>query len=94
MQTVFASMVLNKYFTCPCTDGLAWDWVSEKLYWTDAENGTIEVLDPITGQRTILIITGGDTVPRRVVIDPDTRLEFIMCTPLKVYIKYRTMSFM
>ena len=73
------------------TDGLAWDWVNEKLYWTDAENRTIEVLDPATGERMILFFTGDDTIPRGVAIDPNTRLE--LASPLKAYNKHHIVPF-
>jgi len=54
------------------TDGLAWDWVNEKLYWTDNCDDDIEVYDPATGYRTILIETGLSN-PTSIVVDPGTR---------------------
>ena len=58
------------------TVSLAWDWVNEKLYWTDFGKDTIEVFDLATGQRMILIHTSQttqDTIPRGLVVDPVTR---------------------
>ena len=52
------------------TDGLAWDWVNSKLYWTDAEDKDIEVLDPQSGQRKLLVSTGNTSTPRAIVVDP------------------------
>ena len=55
------------------TEGLAWDWVNEKLYWTDPCDDDIEVFDPATGYRKILIETGSGSDPRGIVLDPTTR---------------------
>ena len=50
--------------------GLAWDWVNRKLYWTDATDNDIEVLDPLTTQRKVLLSTGNGTDPWAIVVDP------------------------
>ena len=50
--------------------GLAWDWVNRKLYWTDATDNDIEVLDPVTTQRKVLVSTGNATNPQAIVVDP------------------------
>ncbi len=55
------------------TDGIAWDWLNEKLYWTDTEDREIEVMDIDTMQRRQLIDTGSGTIPRAIVLDPNTR---------------------
>ena len=55
------------------TDGLAWDWVNRKLYWTDAADNDIEVIDPVTNHRKLLISTGNTTDPRAIVLDPQNR---------------------
>ena len=55
------------------TEGLAWDWVNEKLYWTDHCDDVIEVFDPETGHRKTLISTGSGSEPRSIVLDPTTR---------------------
>ena len=67
----------NDYFDIysNCTDGVAWDWVNKKLYWTDAGHNTIEVFDQATGQRMTLINTGRDSNPRGLVVDPTTRFD-------------------
>lgn len=53
-------------------DGLAWDWISEKLYWTDYCQDDIEVYDARTGFRTVLFNTGL-TEPHAIVVDPTTK---------------------
>ena len=51
-------------------EGLAWDWVNEKLYWSDACQDEIEVYDPVTRYRRRLTSTG--TNPIAVIVDPST----------------------
>lgn len=55
------------------SDGLAWDWINEKLYWTDPEDVEIEVYDPATDHRRSLLSTGASSVPRGLAVDPTTR---------------------
>ncbi len=59
-------------FIIIATGGLAWDWVNEKLYWCDACVRDIEVFDPKTGYRKVLIDTGTGSAPRDIVLDPST----------------------
>jgi streptogramin lyase len=47
--------------------------VNEKLYWSDACADDIEVLDPNTGHRQVLVNTGTGSDPRAIVLDPSTR---------------------
>ena len=54
-------------------DGIAWDWVNKKLYWTDAGDKDLEVYDPSTGCRRVLVKTGENSKPRAIVVDPNTR---------------------
>jgi hypothetical protein len=53
-------------------DGLAWDWVSQKIYWTDNCDDDIEVYDTITGYRAVLFNTGLSQ-PHAIVVDPSTK---------------------
>ena len=53
-------------------DGIAWDWINEKLYWTDTCNDVIEVYDPATGYRRVLLYTGTNSNNRDIVVDPTT----------------------
>lgn len=59
------------------SDGLAVDWISNKLYWTDTSFDNIGVLDLTKNiQKTLVNITVGDSSvaePRAIVIDPLTR---------------------
>ena len=55
-------------------DGVAWDWVNEKLYWVTAgsstDNSTIEVMDMKTGRRKLLDSYHDGTQARGIVLDP------------------------
>ncbi len=53
--------------------GLAWDWVTEQLYWSDPCTDMIGVYDPITAKHKFLIATGSGSDPRDIVVDPTTR---------------------
>lgn len=58
--------------TANSTDGLAWDWVNKKLYWTDRCQDDIEVYDPVTGYRTVLFNTEL-LEPHAIIVDPTTK---------------------
>lgn len=51
-------------------DGLAFDWMANKLYVTDEMLDIIGVLDVATSNYTVLIRTGVSTRPRAIVLDP------------------------
>ena len=51
--------------------GLAWDWVNQKLYWTDNCDDDIEVYDPLTQARRTLFDVGLSQ-PHAIVVDPTT----------------------
>ena len=57
-------------------DGLAVDWATDKLYWTDAELRRIGVFD-LTNYyyNRELISTGTDSIPRAIVVDPQNRYD-------------------
>ena len=54
------------------------DWVTDKLYWTDIQLARIGVLDLTTNQSRILISTGSVSLPRAIVVDPNTRYVYIL----------------
>lgn len=61
-------------FVCLFLDGVAWDWVNYKLYWTTSgsstANSTVEVMDLQTGQRKTLYTINDGTQARGIVLDP------------------------
>ena len=59
-----------------CLDGLAWDWITKKLYWTDVTDRDIEVLDLQTNYRTKLFNASEDSNLRTIVLDPTTRCVY------------------
>jgi len=56
----------------PVTDGLAWDWINEVVYWTDYCHDEIEVYDVSSRNRVVLINTGL-VEPHDIVVDPRTK---------------------
>lgn len=63
-------LVLRKFII---VDGMAWDWINKKMYWTDAGKKTLEVYDPLQLRRRILFRTGNTSNPRAIVLDPTTK---------------------
>ena len=55
-------------------DDVAVDWINDKLYWTDTIHARIEVADIMdSNMRKVLLRTGGNTLPRAIVVDPRNR---------------------
>jgi DNA-binding beta-propeller fold protein YncE len=53
--------------------GVAWDWINQKLYWTDACGDDIEVYDHMTSNRRVLFDSSdGLRDPSGIVLDPTT----------------------
>ena len=53
-------------------DGLAFNWVTNKLYFTDASfEPIVGVFDFISPSFTIVFNTGVGTIPRAIVLDPN-----------------------
>ena len=61
-------------------DGAAVDWISNKLYWTDAGLNTVDVLDLSDGYHATLISTGSSSTPQAIVVDPQTRYMVVNIT--------------
>ena len=55
--------------------GLAVDWVTSKLYWTDAGTNRIEVSNLDGSMRGLLVWEGLDK-PRDIVVDPMSKCDF------------------
>ena len=66
------------------TEGLAWDWVNEKLYWSDNCQDEIEVFDPVTLHRRRLTSTG--TNPYAVIVDPSTQYVHMQVLIVKCFV--------
>ena len=57
----------------PLADDLAVDWVNQKLYWTEATNSEILVMDIATRQTAKLIVNYDGSTTRAIAVDPTTR---------------------
>ena len=66
---VYVRMSLINIYT-PSLDGLAVDWLTNKLYWTEATPETISVLDLVRGHRLILFSLPESSIPRGIALDP------------------------
>ena len=51
-------------------DGLAIDWLTNKLYWSEATPETISVLDLERGHRLTLFSLPQSSIPRGIALDP------------------------
>ena len=51
-------------------DGLAIDWINDKIYWTDAGRNTLEQSDLFGISRKILILLNDTDEPRGIALDP------------------------
>ena len=56
------------------SDDIAWDWINEKLYFTDACANELEVYDSKSGNRRVLI--EGLENAHGIVVDPHSRFVF------------------
>ena len=59
----------NDYSSVPFPEGLAVDWISGKLYWTDAKRDAIYVGD-LSNARKMTIIEGKIDSPKAIVVSP------------------------
>lgn len=55
------------------TDDLAVDWIGNNLYWVDSVWARIEVMNLDTLHRAEVLMTGPNTNPRAIAVDPTTR---------------------
>jgi hypothetical protein len=59
-------------------DGIAYDWINRKLYWTDGRRKVIEVADPDEQNSRLTLIDEGLDMPRAIVLHPKTRYELFL----------------
>lgn len=62
--------ITDKYVFTP--EGLAFDWITNKLYWIDSQLRKIEVID-LAGKHRYLVVKTGLDKPRSLVLHPKTR---------------------
>lgn len=68
------------------TEGLAVDWVSNKLYWTESLYRRIEVLDLDTMVRSPILTVDPHSGLRDIAVDPSTRCSFVLNFTVQVLI--------
>lgn len=54
-------------------DGIAFDWMNRKLYWTDGRRKVIEVADPEVKNSRLTLIDQNLSKPRAIVLHPKSR---------------------
>lgn len=57
-------------------EGIAIDWISRRMYWTDSSKDTIEVASLDDGKVRAVIIRSGLVNPRGIAVDPHQRYDF------------------
>lgn len=68
---------INDIFSCLVSPaGLAYDWITDKLYWTDAGTNRIEVANANGTMRTLLAWDNIDK-PRDIVVDPKGNIYYL-----------------
>ena len=70
---------MSGYNLKTAADDLAWDWVNEKLYFTDLHAKDLEVYDPRSGYRRVLFSGLGESYG--IIVDPGTRY-ILWCSKL------------
>ncbi len=71
---------------CIPPDGLAVDWVNNKIYFTDAGLNIVGVFDPIGFHYRVLVRSDSTAEPRAIVLDPNNRQVSIL-TQLNLKLK-------
>ena len=51
------------------SEGLAVDWINDKIYWTDSRLRHIEVAN-LDGMKRLALVANGLDKPRAIVVDP------------------------
>ena len=51
-------------------DGIAYDWVGDKIYWTDTQENTIKRVGVSQNKTVEVVLTEGLDEPRAIVVSP------------------------
>ena len=60
--------MFSHFFPLSCLEGLAVDWIHDKLFWTDSLKGTVEVAGLEGSVHAVLY--SGLNFPRGIAVDP------------------------
>lgn len=72
-QPLRVTALYSHVYTHNYVGGIAVDWITQKLYWTDADAKEILLLDLATRLGKVLANTGDQTLPRSLAVDPTRR---------------------
>ena len=75
------SVCVIMYQASPHSDGLAVDWISHKIYWTDAYRAHVTVAE-LDGSKRNVLFSDDMKKPRGIALDPTT--GFVQCTQITV----------
>lgn len=56
-------------------EGIAIDWISRRIYWTDSEKDTIEVASLDDAKSRAVVIQGNLVNPRGIAVDPQQKYD-------------------
>lgn len=60
--------IIFNYLDLKTPDGVAWDWVNKRLYWTDAQENTVNRL--INGTTKEILVHEELDEPRAIALSP------------------------
>lgn len=73
-------------------EGVAVDWISRRLYWTDSKKDTIEVAALDNPKNRAVIIKRDLVNPRGIAVDPHTRYDRFLRPGFTAFAKCRWMN--
>ena len=71
-------------------EGIAVDWINNKLYWTDVQTRWIGVMDLNTRFYKALLVSEADASPREIAVDSTTRYIYSKQLSLVVNLAHKT----
>lgn len=74
-------------------EGIAIDWISRRIYWTDSSKDTIEVASLDNGTVRAIVIKTGLVNPRGIAVDPNQKYVFYFVYILWIIIRIKINKF-
>lgn len=65
--------LINSFADINSPEGLAVDWISRRLYWTDSSKDIIEVASLDNPRQRAVLISKGLVNPRGIAVDPHAK---------------------
>lgn len=69
----FGVELINSFADINSPEGLAVDWISRRLYWTDSSKDIIEVASLDNPRQRAVLISKGLVNPRGIAVDPHAK---------------------